>query len=103
MRCRAAAMGINVKAIKPPPKEASVERFLDAAPVVEVRPPKAGKKKDKGAAPNTALRGQMVQTTITMTPADLAEINAAAKAEKLTRAGFIRMAVFQYINKRSKR
>ncbi|MDO8775586.1 MAG: ribbon-helix-helix protein, CopG family [Burkholderiaceae bacterium] len=95
-------MGINVKAIKTSQgKEAAIDQFVESSPVVEAKPKAksvVAKKRDPHAKTYERLRGQMVQTTITMTPEDLEAINAAAKAARMTRAAFIRQAVFRVID-----
>jgi hypothetical protein len=98
-------MAINTAATKAKAaaKEAAVDAFADAAPVAEkpTRPPRQPEKKTRPArvapAEQKSVRGNMVQTTITMTPEDLEAINQAAEANRMSRAAFIRWAVFQQI------
>lgn len=86
-------MGINVKAIKQPAAEAAIDKFVDNSPVAESKP------KPAADEPKTyeKLRGNMVQTTITMTPEDLEQINAWAKQHRMSRAAFIRHATFKFM------
>ena len=82
--------------------DAALEAVASKAPVREAGPKTPVDKKPNAAPAYAKLRGRMIQTTITMTPEDLASINAAAEAVHMKRADFIRRAVLQVIESKQK-
>ena len=48
-------------------------------------------------AAQKSVRGNMVQTSITMTPKELEQVNQAAEENHMSRAAFIRFSVFRQI------
>lgn len=98
------------KAVIPPKSqsvsvEAALEKFIAAAPgapkaTVPAAAPSAVGRSMKVGRPRVSDKkqpGETVQIALKMTQADLDLIDAAAAVQRLSRASFIRMAVFKFI------